>query len=180
MPENYLQILNRINAFFFDVDGVLTDGSVTLMPGGEQVRVMNVKDGYVLQLAVKMGYEVSIITGGRSTEVKKRLEGLGIKNVYLGASNKLEVFNEHCEIYGIDPNKSLYMGDDIPDYEVMQKVAFAAAPNDAASEIKSISNYISPENGGHGCVRDIIEKTMRVQKKWFKQNEDPNFKNFTW
>lgn len=180
MPENYLQILNRINSFFFDVDGVLTDGSVTLMPGGEQVRVMNVKDGYVLQLAVKMGYNIAIITGGKSQEVKKRLEGLGIQHVYLGASNKLEIFKEHCEIYGINPNESLYMGDDIPDFEVMKEVSFAAAPNDAAPEIKSISNYISPEKGGHGCVRDIIEKTMRVQKKWFKPEQAPNFENFTW
>lgn len=180
MPENYLQTLNRIEAFFFDVDGVLTDGTVTLMPNGEQVRVMHVKDGYVLQLAVKMGYHVAIITGGKSEEVKKRLQGLGIQHIYLGASNKLEVFDEHCAIYNLNPNNCLYMGDDIPDFEVMQKVAFAAAPNDAASEIKNISNYISPVKGGKGCVRDIIEKTMRVQKKWFTPSQAPNFENFTW
>ena len=180
MPENYLKILNRINAFFFDVDGVLTDGSVTLMPGGEQVRVMNVKDGYVLQLAVKMGYHVAIITGGKSQEVKKRLEGLGIQHVYLSSSNKLETFEEHCLAYDLKPETCLYMGDDIPDYEVMQKVGFAAAPNDAASEIKALCNYISPIKGGNGCVRDIIEKTMRVQKKWFKPEEAPSLENFTW
>jgi|TARA_B110000483_G_C18163053_1_gene530106 3-deoxy-D-manno-octulosonate 8-phosphate phosphatase (KDO 8-P phosphatase) len=180
MAENYLQKLRKVKAFFFDVDGVLSDGSVTLMPNGDQVRVMNVKDGYVLQLAVKLGYHVCIITGGKSDQVKNRMQGLGVEHVYMGISNKLECFNEHCKIYNIDPNESLYMGDDIPDYEVMKEIGFASCPLDASAEIKELCNYISDIKGGEGCVRDVMEKTIKVQGKWFTQNDSVEMNKFFW
>lgn len=180
MSDNYLQKLHKVKALFFDVDGVLTDGSVTLMPGGEQVRVMNVKDGYVLQLAVKMGYQVVIITGGRSEEVKRRLQGLGVEHIYLGSADKLDVFQEHLLTYDLKAEECLYMGDDIPDHEVMKTVGFAACPQDAVPEIKHLCHYISPFKGGYGCVRDIVEKTLKVQQKWFKPDQEQGFKNFTW
>lgn len=180
MSDNYLQKLRNVNALFFDVDGVLTNGSVTLMPNGDQARVMHVKDGYILQLAVKMGYHVCIITGGKSEQVRKRLKGLGVEHVYLGISNKLEQFEEHCEIYDLDPKSCLYMGDDIPDYEVMKAIGFACCPVDAAPEIKELCQYISDVEGGKGCVRDIVEKTIKVQGRWFTHDESKKMKNFFW
>lgn len=172
MKEHYLKLLPGIKTFMFDVDGVLTDGSVTLMPNGEQVRKMSSRDGYALQLAVKKGYRVVIITGGSSQQVKDRLQGLGIQDVFLKSSDKKEVFDEYLMIHDLDPMEILYMGDDIPDYEVMQEVGVAACPSDAATEIREISAYISPVKGGYGCVRDVIEKVLRSQKNWFQGKED--------
>ncbi len=164
--ENFKTKLTRIKAFIFDVDGVLTDGSVTLMPDGEQVRVMNIKDGYALQLAVKKGYRVAIISGGKSEMVRKRLNGLGITDIYLGAHNKMDTYKEFIETYNINPDEILYMGDDIPDYEVMKKVGVPTCPSDSAQEIKDICIYISHQKGGKGAVRDVIEQVMKVQNKW--------------
>jgi 3-deoxy-D-manno-octulosonate 8-phosphate phosphatase (KDO 8-P phosphatase) len=164
--KNFKERLNTVKAFIFDVDGVLTDGSVTLMPDGEQVRVMNIKDGYALQLAVKKGFHVAIISGGKSEMVRKRLHGLGVTDVYLGAHTKIDVYKEFTEIHQLKDDEILYMGDDIPDYEVMQRVGVPTCPADAASEIKSISIYISDKSGGKGSVRDVIEQTLRVQDKW--------------
>ncbi len=166
MEKNFKQILNDISTFVFDVDGVLTDGSVVLMPDGEQVRTMNIKDGYALQLAVKKGYNVVIISGGKSEAVRSRLMKLGIKDIYLGAGNKLEVFEDHLLVSGLSASEILYMGDDIPDYEVMTRVALPTCPNDSASEIMEISKYVSQKKGGHGCVRDVIEQVLRVHGKW--------------
>src|ERR1051326_594596 len=164
--ENFKTLLPKVKAFVFDVDGVLTDGSVTLMPDGEQVRVMNIKDGYALQLAVKKGFKIAVITGGRSEMVRKRLNGLGISDVYLGVSSKIDTYKEFLEIHQLAENEVLYMGDDIPDYEVMKRVGIPTCPADSAPEIKNISIYISQVNGGKGAVRDVIEQVLKVQGKW--------------
>ena len=164
--ENFKTILTRIKAFIFDIDGVLTDGSVILMPDGGQMRVMNIKDGYAIQHAVNKGYKVAVISGGKNEMTRKRLNGLGVYDVYLGIANKLEAFDEFILTYNISPDEILYMGDDIPDYEVMTRVAAPTCPSDAATEIKDISLYVSQLQGGKGCVRDVIEQVMRVQQKW--------------
>lgn len=165
--ENFKTLLTNVKAFVFDVDGVLTDGSVTLMPDGEQVRIMNIKDGYALQLAIKKGYKIAIISGGRSEMVRKRLNGLGITDVYLGISDKTDAFKEFLEIYELNASNILYMGDDIPDHEVMKRVGVPTCPKDAAPEIRNISLYVSDKNGGKGAVRDVIEQVMKVQGCWF-------------
>ncbi len=162
--------LRNISAIMLDVDGVLTDGMVNTLPDGDQVRRMNIKDGYALQHAVKKGYHISIISGGTSESVRLRLNGLGIKEVNLACKNKMEVFENLKTKFNLESENILYMGDDIPDYKVMQKVGFAACPNDAADEIKSISHYISPKKGGEGCVRDLLEQIMRLQGKWFDED----------
>lgn len=166
MTENYKTILKKITTFCFDVDGVFTDGVVILHPDGEQMRTANVRDGYAVQLAVKKGYRIAIITGGRSEAVKTRFEGLGVKDVFLGSSNKVSVFHEFLVQNGIRSSEVCYMGDDIPDLRVMSEAGLAACPQDASYEIKDISAYISPFPGGKGCVRDILEQTMKVQGKW--------------
>jgi 3-deoxy-D-manno-octulosonate 8-phosphate phosphatase (KDO 8-P phosphatase) len=165
--ENFKTRLTKIKAFIFDVDGVLTDGSVILMPDGEQVRTMNIKDGYALQLAVKKGLKVCIISGGRSEMVRKRLNGLGISDVYLGCSEKLDAFNEFIAINELQPDEIVYMGDDMPDYDVMKRVGVPVCPEDSAPEIKNISIYISDKRGGKGAVRDIIEQVLKAQGKWY-------------
>jgi len=130
------------------------------------VRRMNIKDGYALQLAVKKGYHVAIISGGDSPEVKDRLLKLGVTDVYMKVHDKLSVFQEYILLNGLDASSTAYMGDDIPDYDVMNHVGLASCPADAASEIKELSAYVSPLNGGAGCVRDLIEKIMRVRGDW--------------
>jgi 3-deoxy-D-manno-octulosonate 8-phosphate phosphatase (KDO 8-P phosphatase) len=164
--ENFKTRLNNVKAFIFDVDGVLTDGSVTLMPDGEQVRIMNIKDGYALQLACKKKYPIAIISGGKSEMVRKRLNGLGITDVYLACANKIEIYKEFLEIYNLKPEEILYMGDDIPDYEVMKRIGVPTCPNDAVQEIKDISVYISHQNGGKGAVRDVIEQVLKLHGHW--------------
>jgi 3-deoxy-D-manno-octulosonate 8-phosphate phosphatase (KDO 8-P phosphatase) len=162
-PEN----LTKITTFIFDIDGVLTDGSVILEPTGEQSRTMNVKDGFALQLAVKKGYRVAIISGGKNEIVRKRFSGLGIHDVYMGAAHKWDSFDELKLTYNLKDEEILYMGDDVPDYEIMNTIGLPTCPGDAVTEIKQISQYISPIYGGKGCVRDVIEKVMRAQDKWF-------------
>ena len=159
---SYKQRLPKISTFIFDVDGVLTDGSVILDSSGEMVRTMHTKDGYALQHAVKKGYNIVIITGGNSNMVKKRLEGLGIKNVFIGIHNKLPVMNQYLKENKISSQEVLYMGDDIPDFPCLKEVGVSTCPHDAAIEIREISDYISHIDG----VRDVIEQTLRVQNKW--------------
>ena len=172
MDKNYKETLNRIDTFIFDVDGVFTNGVVVLNNDGEQLRTANVRDGYVVQLAIKLGYNIAIITGGRQEAVKKRFEGLGVKDVFLASSNKMEVYENYIQSNNIDPKRVLYMGDDIPDYFVLQKVGLATCPSDAAHEIKSICDYISPLKGGEGCVRDVIEQTLKAQNKWMQNGSE--------
>jgi 3-deoxy-D-manno-octulosonate 8-phosphate phosphatase (KDO 8-P phosphatase) len=165
--ENFKQKLVKVKAVILDVDGVLTDGSVILMSDGEQLRTMNIKDGYALQLAVKKGLHVAIISGGRSELVRKRLHGLGVTDVYLGCADKLDAYNELLSVYGIDHDEVMYMGDDMPDYDVMRRVGVPVCPADAAPEIKNLCLYVSNIPGGRGAVRDVLEQLLKVQKKWY-------------
>ncbi len=167
---NYKELLKNITTFIFDYDGVLTEGIITLTENGEPLRTANVRDGYALQLAVKKGYRIAIISGGKSKSMSNRLASLGIKDVYLGVEHKVDVFNKYLKENEISKEEVIYMGDDIPDYHVMQLATVAACPADAAEEIRNISNYISHYNGGKGCVRDIIEQVLKLQKNWM--NDD--------
>ncbi|MEQ9186868.1 MAG: HAD-IIIA family hydrolase [Cryomorphaceae bacterium] len=178
---SYLDHFERIKAFVFDVDGVLTDGSVVLLPDGQQMRSMQSKDGYALQIAVKKGYRVAIITGGNSLPVKERLQALGITDVYLKSSHKDESMDDFLHSYGLKPEEVMYMGDDIPDLSAMLMIGLPACPADAAPEIKSCSKYISKKRGGEGCVREIIELIMKTQGTWYdhEKNSD-NLAEFTW
>jgi len=166
MEKSYKEIMPQISTFIFDVDGVLTDGTVTIFPNGELVRTMNIKDGYALKTAVDMGYNVCIISGGTNPAVKSRLQALGITDIYLGAHHKKEQLDEYLDIYNIDPSNVLYMGDDIPDIPVMKICGLATCPKDAVPEVQHISGYISQKRGGKGCVRDVIEQVLKVQDNW--------------
>lgn len=166
MTKNYKEILNQITTFIFDVDGVLTDSSVHITPTGEMLRVMNIRDGFAMKAALESGYNVCIISGGNNEGVRIRLQNLGITDIHLASPNKVETFKEYVELYQINPQHVLYMGDDIPDYHVMQLVGLPTCPQDASPEIKAISNYISHKNGGKGAVREVIEQVMKVHGKW--------------
>ncbi|APG64840.1 3-deoxy-D-manno-octulosonate 8-phosphate phosphatase [Tenacibaculum todarodis] len=166
MEISYKQLLPNITTLIFDVDGVLTNGIVTIMPDGEMIRNMNIKDGYALKSAVNAGFNVCIISGGTNEGVRTRLANLGIKDIYLGAHDKIKQYNELVEKYNLQPENVLYMGDDVPDFPVMKLVGMPCCPNDAAREIQQVSKYISDKKGGEGCVRDVIEQIMRVQGKW--------------
>jgi 3-deoxy-D-manno-octulosonate 8-phosphate phosphatase (KDO 8-P phosphatase) len=161
-----LDIFARIDTFIFDIDGVLTDGTLIVMPGGEMVRRMNIKDGYALQLAVKQGFRVAIISGGISAPVKDRLEKLGIQDVFMGVIDKKATLLKYLADQEADPSNTLFMGDDMPDMEAMQLCAMPCCPADACSEVRAISLYISPIAGGFGCGRDVIEKVMKLHGKW--------------
>lgn len=171
MEKNYKEYLNHVDTFIFDVDGVLTDGSIQVSTNGELLRTMNIKDGYALKTAQKAGFNVCIISGGTNEGVKKRLRGLGITNIFLGIQDKVEKLDEFFDIYEIDPQNVLYMGDDIPDLYPMRLVGMPCCPQDAVAEIKEISRYVSHRKGGEGCVRDVIEQVLKVQGKWLQNYE---------
>lgn len=158
--------LKKIRAFVFDVDGVLSCDVIPLHPDGDPMRTVNIKDGYALQLAVKKGYEVAIITGGYTEAVKIRFSRLGIRHIYMKSAVKVHDYRDFLEKTGLKPEEVLYAGDDIPDYEVMQLVGLPVAPADAAPEIKQIARYISLCRGGEGVARDVIEQTLKAQGKW--------------
>jgi 3-deoxy-D-manno-octulosonate 8-phosphate phosphatase (KDO 8-P phosphatase) len=166
MAKSYKEIMNDITTFIFDVDGVLTDGSVFVTNEGDILRTMNIRDGYAMKAAVENGYNVCIISGGSNEGVRVRLRNLGITDIHLGSSDKVKTFKEYIELYNIMPEQVLYMGDDIPDYHVMQLVALPCCPQDASPEIKNCSTYISHVMGGRGAARDVIEQVMKVQGKW--------------
>ena len=166
----FLQKLKNITTFIFDVDGVLTDGSVQVMDNGQSLRTFNIKDGYAMQLAVKRGYHVCIISGGDGIAMAKRFHNLGITDVFLAAGDKVEIFKQYIADKTIAASEVLYMGDDIPDLKVMKLVGLPTCPADAVEEIKEISEFISPFNGGKTAARDIIEKVMKVQGKWLDEN----------
>lgn len=168
---NILALFKPISTFVFDVDGVLTDGTVQLLPNGEQSRRMNIKDGYALQLAVKKGYRVVIISGGKSESVVSRLQGLGIKDIYTGVLDKQEKLQDYAFENDLKWDEILFMGDDIPDYRAMQLVGLPVCPADAVPEIKSICRYVSPVNGGFGCVREVIEKVLKLNDHWMMDEE---------
>lgn len=168
MAKSYKELMNGITTFIFDVDGVLTDGSVFITSDGEMQRTMNIRDGYAMKAAVESGYHVCIISGGSNEGVRIRLRNLGITDIHLGSPDKVETFDEYTDVYNIKPEQVLYMGDDIPDYHVMKLVGLPSCPQDACPEIKGISKYISHKHGGKGAVRDVIEQVMKVQGKWME------------
>ncbi|MBA3648424.1 MAG: HAD hydrolase family protein [Chitinophagales bacterium] len=162
----YFELFRSVAAFILDVDGVLTDGSLLITNSFDQLRTMNIRDGYALQLAVKKGFLVIVITGANSPGVVQRLNGLGILYVLANVQDKKSALLQIINALNIDLSKTMYIGDDIPDLEVMQLCGVTCCPQDAAPEIIAISKYISPYNGGKGCVRDILEKVMKLQDKW--------------
>jgi 3-deoxy-D-manno-octulosonate 8-phosphate phosphatase (KDO 8-P phosphatase) len=166
MAKSYKELMNDITTFIFDVDGVLTDSSVHITSSGEMLRTMNIRDGYAMKAAVESGYNVCVISGGSNEGVKIRLRNLGITDIHLACPDKVKTFKEYASANNINPEQVLYMGDDIPDYHVMQFVGLPSCPQDASPEIKGISTYISHKEGGRGAVRDVIEQVMKVQGKW--------------
>ncbi len=167
---NILEKFKTITTFVFDVDGVLTDGSLLILADGQMARTMNIKDGYALQLAVKKGYRVVIISGGTSEAVKERLDKLGIKDCFLKVDNKKEKLTEYIAWHKLKWSEILFMGDDIPDHSSMQLTGLPCCPADAAPEIKQVSQYISPLAGGKGCARDVIEKVLKLNEHWDPDN----------
>ncbi len=167
---NYKTKLHQIKAFVFDVDGVFTNSWVLAMPGGDFLRMHNTKDGYAVSYATKQGYPIGIITGGASESIRERFKMLGVTDVYLSSNCKLDDFRDFYFKYDLKPEEVLFMGDDIPDMEVLEKCGLSACPADAAHEVKEICDYISDKDGGMGCVRDVIEQTLRLQNKWNLRN----------
>lgn len=168
MEKSYKEYLQHITTFVFDVDGVLTDGTIAITTEGEMYRTMHTKDGFALKTAMDHGFHVCIISGGSNEGVRVRLTGLGIKDIYLGTHQKPEVLASYLASNGLKSENVLYMGDDIPDFEVMQQVGLPVCPQDAVPEIKALSKYISHKKGGKGCVRDVIEQVLKVQGKWIR------------
>jgi 3-deoxy-D-manno-octulosonate 8-phosphate phosphatase (KDO 8-P phosphatase) len=168
--SNYKEKLLKVNTFIFDYDGVLSDGQVILTSDGDALRTANVKDGYAMQLAIKKNYRIVIISGGYSESMKRRFETLKVEDVFLGVDKKIDVYNQYLKDHNLAKENILYMGDDIPDYEIMLAAGVPTCPSDAVEEIKRIATYISHQSGGHGCVRDIIEQVLKVQGKWM--NDD--------
>ena len=167
--------LNKIKAIIFDIDGVLSSETITLSSEGEPLRTVNIKDGYAIQLAMKLGLRIVILTGGKTKSVRIRYEGLGVEDIYMGCAVKIETYDEFLKKYGLTDEEVMYMGDDIPDLEIMRRVGCPVCPKDACEEIKDISVYVSDKIGGHGCGRDVIEQTLRAQGKWVM-----NAKAFRW
>jgi 3-deoxy-D-manno-octulosonate 8-phosphate phosphatase (KDO 8-P phosphatase) len=169
-----LDRFKKITTFVFDVDGVLTDGALLVFPEGQFIRRMHIRDGYALQLAVKKGYRVAIISGSHGDPVVTRLHKLGVQEVYMQVTDKEKKLEEYRQQHGLQWDEILYMGDDIPDYPVMQRVGMACCPADAVTEIRESSKYISPVAGGQGCVRDVIEKVLKLNDHWELHNEIPS------
>lgn len=163
---NILELFEPIKVFVFDIDGVLTDGMLHVQEDGELLRRMNIKDGYALQLAIKKGYKVWVISGGKTNAAKQRLNKLGVEDVYVAVEDKISLLRSLIEKGNYQPSELLYMGDDMPDVKAMMLCGLRTCPADAVSEIKSISHYISPLNGGFGCARDVIEKVLKINNDW--------------
>jgi 3-deoxy-D-manno-octulosonate 8-phosphate phosphatase (KDO 8-P phosphatase) len=161
-----LAAFKKIKCFVFDVDGVLTNGNVTVMPNGVLIRTMNIKDGYALQLAIKKGYKVWVISGGNSEEVKTRLLNLGISEVFMKVTDKKQLLSELMLLNELVKEDVLFMGDDMPDFEAMQLAGIAACPSDAVVDIKEICSYKAIAKGGEGCAREVIEKTLKLNNHW--------------
>ena len=158
--------LSKIKMIVFDVDGVLSSETITLHTSGDPLRTVNIKDGYAIQLAIKMGLHIAIITGGNTENVRIRYERLGMTDVRMSCAVKIDTYRELLKKYGLTDAEVMYMGDDIPDYEVMRCCGCAVCPADAASEIKALSVYVSHAKGGQGCARDVIEQVLKAQGKW--------------
>lgn len=160
------KLLENVNTFIFDYDGVMTDGTVYMDSNGDPLRTSNVKDGYALHLAGKLGYYLAVISGAVVTNITKRMNALGVQDVFTGIPDKVVKLEEYMERYGLKPEQIVYVGDDIPDLPVLHRVGVAVCPADAAPEVQQICHYVSPHPGGQGCVRDIIERTLKAQGKW--------------
>ena len=168
---NFKEDIVRTEAFIFDVDGVLTDGGIIPTLDGDFIRKFNAKDGYAIAYAIRMGYKVCIITGGRGENLRHRLEMLHIEDMYLDCSNKIAALEEYCTKYGIDPRNVIYMGDDIPDLDCMRRVGIPVCPADSAAEVLDIARYVSEYDGGRGCVRDIVEQVLRARGDWARDSQ---------
>ena len=164
--KNYKTLLNNVRAFVFDVDGVMTNGKVMITSEGEMYREMDTRDGFALKYALLKGFKIGIISGGTNEGVRKRLELLGVNKVYLGINEKVIAFDDFVSTFNINPDQVLYMGDDVPDVPVMEKVGVSTCPQDALPDVKRVVDYVSHKKGGDGCVREIVEQVMRVQDKW--------------
>ncbi|RPG63661.1 MAG: HAD-IIIA family hydrolase [Flavobacteriaceae bacterium TMED206] len=164
--KNYKELLKKIGIFILDVDGVLTNGKILVTSKGKMLREMNTKDGFIIKYALDEGFKIFIISGGTNKGVRERLKDLGIEEIFLGKDSKNSTYEMIIKKHNLNENEILYMGDDVPDIPVMKKVGVPCCPNDAVPDVKQISIYISKKNGGQGCVRDIIEQTLRVQNKW--------------
>ena len=164
--KNYKHLLPKIQTFIFDVTGVLTDGKILINSDGELLRSFDTKDGYAMKCALVKGFKIAIITGGRNEAVRERFKELGVIDIYLGAHHKLDAYQDLMDNYDLNPEEILYIGDDIPDIPVMEKVGLGCCPADAASDVKAMADYVSHKKGGEGCVRELIEQVLRVQGKW--------------
>ena len=163
---NILELFKPITAFVFDMDGVLTDGTVLVLTGGLQVRKMSIRDGFALQMALKKGYRVKVISGGNSPEVQDRLEKLGVKDVSMSVPDKKQLLTDYITGKKLKKEQVLYMGDDLPDIPALQCAGLSCCPADAAIEVRDAVQYISPFNGGEACVRDVIEKVLKLNDHW--------------
>lgn len=166
MEKSYKELLQDITTFVFDVDGVFTDGKILITSDGEMLRTMNVQDGYAVKVAIQQGYNICIISGGTNEGVRLRLRGLGVTDIHMGAHHKIDPFDEYLDIYNINPQHVLYMGDDIPDIPPMRLAGIPCCPQNAVPEVKAMSKYISHKHGGDGCVRDVIEQVLKVRGHW--------------
>lgn len=167
--------LTKIKAIIFDIDGVLSSETITLSPDGIPLRTVNIKDGYAIQLAMKLGLRIAILTGAKVESVRVRYEGLGVEDIYLGCAVKIATYDAFLQKYGLSDDEVMYMGDDIPDLEIMRRVGCPVCPKDACPEIREVSLYVSDRLSGHGCGRDVIEQVLRAQGKWVM-----NAKAFGW
>ena len=163
--------LSRIRLIIFHIDGVLSRSTVVLHPEGQPMRTVNIKDGYAIQLAIKQQLPIAIITGGNAESIRMRYEGLGVKDIYMRSAVKITAYEQLLEKYHLTDDEVMYMGDDIPDYEVMQRVGCAVCPADACPDIRQISCYVSQWEGGMGCGRDVIEQVLRAQGKWLNDKK---------
>ncbi len=166
--------LQQAKAFIFDVDGVMTDGSVIASEDGHFLRTFNIKDGYAIQHAAQLGYPIAIISGGKSDGIIRRFEALGVKDIFTGQKHKIQAYETFLAKYSLNDIDIIYMGDDMPDIPLLERVGVSCCPSDAATDVIQICKYISPFNGGKGCVRDIIEKTLKLHQKWKVDS------SFTW
>jgi 3-deoxy-D-manno-octulosonate 8-phosphate phosphatase (KDO 8-P phosphatase) len=170
---NILEKFKSIKTFIFDMDGVITDGSLLILNDTEWLRKVDIKDGYGMHVADNHGYRMVVISGSTSEPTKKRLQHLGVKDVFMKVNNKKELLQKYITQHKLNPEEVLYMGDDIPDYDCMDVVGLSCCPADAVLELKKIVNYISPFNGGHGCVRDVIEKVLKLNNHWPLHSNTP-------
>ncbi len=162
--------LTRIRAIIFDCDGVLSSSTIGMNSEGQPMRTINIKDGYAIQLAVKMGLRLAIMTGGRGDEIRKRYAYLGVQDIYLQCAVKMKTYETFLQTYGLRDEEIIYMGDDIPDLEIMRHVGCPCCPSDACREVRAISRYVSHHMGGHGCARDVIEQVLAAQGKWLSDD----------